>query len=177
MDAPRWLARHLAPGERVLWTQEPAPAAIWGAVGPLVGAALALAFAPTVMDMPGPLGFLLEPLRLAERAGIPAWLVMLSGAVGFVSLTAGHAMRENLAAWALTDRRLVRVVRYAPMATRTWPRAALRIDSVKLRKRGARVRIALPAGRFSWERTLDVEAREGAARLVAALAPAAPPEP
>lgn len=170
MDPPAWLARHLESGERVLWAQDIPPGAVWGAIGPLVGAGFALVFAGSaVLHIPGPWSWLLDPLRVPERAGVPSWVLAVAGAVGFVSLVAKHAVRESLSAWAVTDRRLLRVLRYAPLPAHAWPRAAVRVTRVKLKKRSARVSLAVPAPWYSFDRGVQIDAREGGARLVAAF--------
>lgn len=140
---------------------------MWGVWGPLIGAAFAIAFAgEAVTNMPGALDWLIGDLP--EKAGVPSWVLFATGALGFVSLTAKAAVIESLTAWVLTDKRLVRVVRYAPFLTRAWPRADVKMDRVKLRNAGAQLRLKVPH-RWWGTQTISLRARQHAGVLVDAL--------
>lgn len=168
MVAEPWLAAEVRADERALWSQGPAPGAVWGVIGPLVGAGFALFYGGSQLaDLPGPWSWLLEPLALEERLGIPGWLVLAAGAFGFVSLVAKDAAVESLSGWVVTDRRLVRVVRFMPWRRREWPLGAVEVRKIRLKKVGAVVKLRVP-GRWGKE-SFSIRARASAAALAEAL--------
>lgn len=169
MTPPAWLAARLSADERVLWVQPPPPGAIWGVIGPAVGAAFALYFGGAwVYDMPGRWEWLTGDMD--ERLGLPTWLVMLTGGAGFVSLVTKDAATSMLSTWVLTDRRLIRAMPRAPWMSKEWPRGQISLKRVKLKKKGASVKLQVPT-RFGHD-TFSIDAREPAAALVDGLRPA-----
>lgn len=141
MDAPAWLAPHLAPGESVRWTHEPGPEAWRRVVVRLaVGAWLTIwvgASAPSWWTF----------LPIWPRQAVPPAAAAVLVGLGIVGDVASTLRRQRYTAYAATDRRFLRVPLPHPLSgllrekADAWPIERVRIVEREARRGKTRLRI------------------------------------
>jgi hypothetical protein len=141
--APAWLAPHLAPDERVVWRHDArrrlAPIG-WTVFGLAVSAYYGGAW---FLNVPGEWSWLAQAARV-DVPRVPGALGLLVAFVGFAWTAVEPQLRREFTSFAVTDRRLVRLLALPGGRVESWPLAQVR---ARKRRRGSRVEARSPTGK------------------------------
>jgi hypothetical protein len=175
MDAPDWLAPHVAADERVAWSQD--ADRNWAPFGwSVFGVAVSAYFGGSwFLDMPGRWSWAWA-LVPGKGPTLPQWLVLIVGFVGFVGTLGEQHLKRHFTAWAVTDRRLVRVARLGPERAASWPLAQVRIVEKERKKGRSRVRVQMTSSSGKRLARFRISGVEDEVALLSALgrSPSAP---